>query len=302
MLTSARFGRRLVPRGADGILSLAFVAAANLTVLAGCQKQDEHAPFVAGCESDCKPTPGITIGNSGTAGASAGGAAASDAGFTAGALTGQVLALTDDTFSQGALFAQSATISADGASGTPVSGTWNGVDPFALSGLAVSATNWVRVVPSNVQGDALLTIQAVQTNATDSADLFVVDSAAIDTVLTAVSAVPAAGLGQVVLFFRNAGTGAPLSGVQAAMKPPIVAQVGAYATTRGWVLQDDTTTTSAKGLVVFGNVSLPTGGSTTQTVTVSRPATATTAAVSGGEFSVQVAEGAVTLATVGLKL
>jgi hypothetical protein len=80
------------------------------------------------------------------------------------------------------------------------------------------------------------------------------------------------------------------------------AETPAYATTRGWVLQDDTTTTGAKGLVVFGNVSLPTGGSTTQTVTVSRPATATTAAVSGGEFSVQVAEGSVTLATVGLKL
>lgn len=300
MLTSARFARRVATRDAQLILC-SVVLAAGVSLLAGCQKQDEHAPFAAGCESDCKPTPGITIGSNGTAAGGAGGAAASDAGFTAGALSGQVLALADDTFSQGTLFAQSATISADGASGTPVSATWNGVDPFALSGLAVSATNWVRVVPSNVQGDALPTIQAVQTNATDSADLFVVDSAAIDSVLTAVSAVRAPGLGQVVLFFRNAGTGAPLSGVQAVMKG-MASEVGAYATTHGWVLQDDTTTTSAKGLVVFGNVSLPTGGSTTQTITVSRPATATTAAVSGGQFSVEVAEGTVTLATVGLKL
>lgn len=300
MLNSARFGRTVATRGAKFTISFALVAA-SLTLLTGCQKQDEHAPFAAGCESDCKPTPGITIGSSGTAAGGAGGAAASDAGFTAGELSGQVLALTDDTFSQGTLFAQSATISADGASGAPVSGTWNGADPYALSGLAVSATNWVRVTPTNVQGDALPTIQAVQTNATDSADLFVIDAAAIDSVLIAVSAVRAPGLGQVVLFFRNAGTGAPLSGVQAVMKNN-AAETAAYAATSGWVLQDDTTTTSAKGLVVFGNVSLPTGGSTTQTVTVSRPATATTAAVSGGQFSVQVAEGAVTLATVGLKL
>jgi hypothetical protein len=300
VLTSARFARRVATRDAKLTACSAILAAAAI-LPAGCQKQDEHAPFAAGCESDCKPTPGITIGNNGMAAGGAGGAVATDGGFTAGALSGQVLALADDTFSQGTLFAQSATISADGASGTPVSASWNGVDPFALSGLAVSATNWVRVVPSNVQGDALPTIQAVQTNATDSADLFVVDSAAIDSVLTAVSAVRAPGLGQVVLFFRNAGTGAPLSGVQAVMKNN-AAETPAYATTRGWVLQDDTTTTGAKGLVVFGNVSLPTGGSTTQTVTVSRPATATTAAVSGGEFSVQVAEGSVTLATVGLKL
>jgi hypothetical protein len=300
VLTSARFARRGASRGAKVTLWLAFLAG-NAAFVAGCQKQDERAPFAAGCETDCKPTPGITIGSSGTAAGGAGGATAADGGFVAGELSGQVLALTDDTFSQGTLFALSATISADGANGAPVSATWNGVDPYTLSGLAVSATNWLRVVPTNVQGDALPTIQAVQTNATDSADLFVVDSAAIDSVFTAVSAVRAAGLGQVVLFFRNAGTGAPLSGVQAVMKNN-AAETPAYATTRGWVLQDDTTTTGAKGLVVFGNVSLPTGGSTTQTVTVSRPATATTAAVSGGEFSVQVAEGSVTLATVGLKL
>jgi hypothetical protein len=155
------------------------------------------------------------------------------------------------------------------------------------------------VAPSNVQGDALPTIQAVQTNATDMADLFVVNSAAIEGVLTAVSTTRAAGLGQVVLFFRNAGTGAPLSGVQAVMR---ASEAPAYAAASGWVIQDDTTTTSAKGLVLFGNVDLPAPGSTTQTVTVSRPATPTTAAIAGGQFSVKVVEGAVTVATVGVKL
>jgi hypothetical protein len=222
-----------------------------------------------------------------------------DAGFEAGTLTGNVLALADDSFSRTAAFMQPASVSADGASGRAVSGTWNGTTPYQLSGVAVAATNWVLASPSNAQGDALPTMQAVQTDATDTADLFVVDSAVIDSVLTAVSALRGPALGQVVLFFQNAGTGAALSGVRADM---IAAEVPAYSATSGWVLADDTTTTSASGLVVFGNVTLPTGGSTTQTVTVSRPATATASAISGGKFSVKVVEGTVTLATIGVRL
>jgi hypothetical protein len=222
-----------------------------------------------------------------------------DAGFDAGTLTGNVLALADDSFSHTAAFTQAASVSADGSSGRTVSGAWNGTVPYQLSGLAVADTNWVLVSPANAQGDAMPTLQAVQTDATDTADLFVVDSAVIDSVLTAVSASRAPAFGQVVLFFRNAGTGAALSGVRADMT---ASEVPAYAATSGWVLADDTTTTNASGLVVFGNVTLPTGASTTQTVTVSRPATATTTAISGGQFSVKVVEGAVTLATIGVKL
>jgi hypothetical protein len=150
-----------------------------------------------------------------------------------------------------------------------------------------------------VQGDALQTFQAVQTNATDTADLVVIDSAVIDGVLTAVSTTRAPALGQVVLFFRNAGTGAALAGIKADMN---ASEAPAYAAPSGWVLQDDTTLTTSSGLVVFGNVTVPVGGNTTQTVTVSRPATATTAAVSGGQFSVRVVEGAVTLASIDVQL
>ena len=271
-------------------------------VAAGCQKEDDHPAYAAGCQSDCTPFPPIGIGVGASAGG-AGGGAATDAGFDAGTLRGTVSALIDDSFSRATAFTRTATITADGASGSPVTGTWNGMDPFALSGVSIVPTNWLRVAPGDVQGDALPTVQAVQTNATDTADLVVINAAAIDAVLNAVSATRAPALGQVVLFFRNAGTGVALSGIRATMALS-AAEATAYAagTATGWVIQDDTTVTNASGLVVFGNVTLPTGGNTTQTVTVSRPATATTPAIAGGQFAVRVVEGAVTLASVSVKL
>lgn len=250
-----------------------------------------------GCTSDCKPTIGISIGSGSGGGNPV--TTPDDAGFDAGTLTGSVRALSDESFTHAVPFIQSATVSADGAAGTAVSAIWNGSDAYQLSGVAVAATNWVSVAPDAIQGDALPTLQAVQTNATDAADLLVVDSAVVDSVLTQVLAIRSSALGQVVLFFRNAGTGAPLAGVQAVMRS---AEAPAYAAASGWVLQDDTTTTNTSGLVVFGNVTLPVAGSTTQVVTVSRPATATTGAISGGQFAVKVVEGAVTLASIGVQL
>ena len=280
--------------------SLWALALASCWFAAGCQNEDDHPAYAAGCQIDCTPAPPIGIGVGVSAGGTGGGAA-TDAGFDAGTLRGTVSALIDDSFSRAAAFTRSATVTADGASGNPVTGTWNGSDPFALSGVSVVPTNWLRVAPGDVQGDALPTVQAVQTNATDTADLVVINAAAIDAVLMAVSATRAPALGQVVLFFRNAGTGAALSGIRASMTLS-AAEATAYAAATGWVIQDDTTVTNASGLVVFGNVTLPTGSSTTQTVTVSRPATATTPAVAGGQFAIKVVEGAVTLAGVSVKL
>jgi hypothetical protein len=271
------------------------LALAGCVLTAGCQKED-RAPYAAPCETDCKPTIGIAIGSgSGTVTTPV-----TDAGFDAGTLGGSVLLLADQTFARATTYTKSATVTADGSSGTSVSAAWDGVNPYALTGVAVVPTNWISVSPNAAQGDELVTLQSVQTNATDSADLSVVEASVIDEILTAVSA-PSRGpaLGQVVLFFRNAGTGAALSGVRAVMT---ASEAPAYAAASGWVLQDDTTTTNSSGLVVFGNVELPPAGSTTQVVTVSRPASATMPAVSGGQFSVKVVEGAVTLASVAVQL
>ncbi len=268
------------------------------TLTQACSQSDTHPPYAAGCTSDCKPGAGISIG-SGTPSSGGTGTTPTDAGFNAGTLTGNVVLLNDETFTRAAAFAQAASVEGQAASGGFVSGQWNGSAPYTVSGLAVSDTNWVTVTPGNAQGDALPTIQAVQTDATDTADLAVVDQTTLNAVLTAVASTRAPALGQVILFFRNAGTGAALSGIQATMT---ASEAPAYAQTNGWAIQDDTTVTSSSGLVVFGNVTTPTGGSTTQTVSVVRPATATTAAANGGTFAVQVVGGAVTLASIGVKL
>jgi hypothetical protein len=266
------------------------------TWVAGCQKQADRAPFAAGCESDCMPVSGVAIG-SGTSTPIT--IPVGDAGFDAGTLTGNVLLLADDTFRQAVSFANAATVSGDGTAGTSVTAPWDGADPYQLTGVAVAPVNWVQVTPTELQGDAVPTIQAVATNATGSADLAVVDGTVIDGVLTAVSQARAPDLAQVVVFLRSAGTGAPLVGVRAVLTQ---SSAPAYSVASGWVLQDDTTTTSSSGLVVFGNVDLPLAGASTQIVTLDRPATVTTPAAAGGQFAVKVVAGAVTLVTLEAQL
>jgi hypothetical protein len=274
------------------------VALVSGAVVAGCQKQADLAPFAPGCQTDCKPPTIVAIGSgSGSDGTIT--TPTPDAGFDAGTLTGSVVELNEATFTQTTAFTQTATVAADGATGTSVSGMWDGTNPYTLSGVSVAVTNWVSVTPSAAQGDALPTFQAVETDATDTADLAVVNSAVIDGILLDVSATRAPAFGQVVMFFRNAGTGESLSGIHAVMN---ASAAPAYAAASGWVLMDDTTVTNSSGLVMFGNVDLPAAGSTTQIVNIDRPATTTTAAISGGTFAVKVVEGAVTIATVGVQL
>jgi len=210
-------------------------------------------------------------------------------------LTGQVLQLTDESFINTALFSKTATVSADGSSGGTVTGTWDGADPYTLNGVASELTNWASVKPDAAQGDAMLTYQAVATSTVSMSDLNVVSATTLDAVFTAVSAIRSPVFGQVVLFFRSKGTGAPLAGLRVTIT---TAQVAAYASSSGWTLDDGTAVTDASGLVVFGNVE--TAG--VQTVTVSRAATATAVAVQGGTFPVKVVEGAATLANVSVQL
>jgi len=129
--------------------------------------------------------------------------------------------------------------------------------------------------------------------------LALVSSTTLDAVFTAVAALRSPAFGQVALFFRSTGTGAPLAGLRVTMT---AAQVAAYASSTGWTLDDGTAVTDASGLVVFGNVETTAANGSTQTVTISRAATATAAAVPGGTFPVKVVEGAATLANVNVQL
>jgi hypothetical protein len=284
------------PRASWRILAVPASLALALTLAVGCQKKDDHPPYLADCETNCSPLPGISIGT----GTSAGGGSSnpiSDAG--PGTLTGQVLLLSDQTFAQGMLFSGGAIVSADGASGSPVTGTWNGIDNYEIDSVAREATNWVSVKPNLAQGDALLTYQAVRTSTTDTVNLAVVSATTLDAIFNALSA-PARSpnFGQVVLFFRSSGTGTPLAGLHVAMT---AAALAAYRSGTTWVEDDGTAVTDTNGLVLFGNVELA-NATGTQPVTVTKAATASTGAVNAGTFAARVVEGAVSIATVDVAL
>lgn len=263
---------------------------------AGCQKED-HPPYATGCVSNCTPLLGVSLG--GSTPAAGGSGTVTDAGI--GTLTGDVVQLTDATFANATPFAKTGTVSAVGASVATVSAPWDGVNAYALTNVASLSPNWVSVQPDDAQGDAQLTYQAVDTSAVSTANLAVVSGGVLDAIITDGQTVRSPDSGQVVLFFRSAGTGALLSGLHVAM---VSAQAAIYATTvaPGWVLDDGTAATSSSGLVVFANVDTTNSSGGTQVVTVGRLATATTPAVDGGTFAVKVVAGAVTLASVSVQL
>lgn len=234
---------------------------------------------------------------------SSGGGSSVDPGSDAGTgtLEGRVLLLTDRSFAKGALFNQGATITADGANGSPVKGVWKGVDPFdpfVLDGVARVTSNWVSVQPDQVGGDALPTYQALQTYQITSADLALVSATTLDTVFNAVSTLRSANAGQVVVFFRSAATGTPMAGLHVTMTS---AQAGIYASATGWTLDDGEAVTDQSGLVLFGNVD-PAAAGTTRLVTVTRAATSTLPAAAAGQFAIKVVSGAVSIASLGIQL
>jgi hypothetical protein len=283
----------LSPNSAATALTSACLVLALSAFAVGCQKQDDHPPFAPACLKNCQPTPGISIGSS--PGVPTTPVPSGQDGGT-GTLTGQVLLLTDQSFINATLYAKTASVSADGTAATTATGTWDGATPYMLDGVASELTNWVYAKPDEAQGDALATYQAVATSAVSMADLTLVSSTTLDAVFTDVAALRSPIFSQVVLFFRSAGTGAPLAGLHVSLPS---AQVAAYASsTAGWTLDDGTAVTDATGLVVFGNVETTGANAALQTVTVNRAATASAAKT----FSVKVAEGAATIANVNVQL
>jgi hypothetical protein len=247
---------------------------------------------------NCPLLPGVGVGV-GTAGSTS---MTPDSDAGTGTLEGKVMLFTDAAFVTGSLYMDGATVTADGASGSPVTGTWKGVDPFdpfVLQGVARVSTNWISVEPDRVGGDALPTYQALQTYQVTSANLALVSATTLDSIFTAVSTLRSPSSGQVIVFFRSSGSGTPLSGLHVTMAN--AQEGGIYATAAGWVVDDGTAVTGPSGLVVFGNVG-PAAAGDTQLITVTRAATATTGATPAGQFPVKVVQGAVSIASLGVQL
>lgn len=284
-----RFPLRLAPVSAGRDLLLVGLLAA---LLPGCQKSDSHPPFIGACDSDCSHLPGVVV-NAGSGGSAA--LPVSDAGPTS--LSGQVLLLSDDSFARATLFTARATVSADGANGSPVTADWDGVDPYELDGVAPAETSWIGVKPDLVGGDALLTYQAVRTNSVQKVDLAVVSSAVLDGIFNAVSAIRDPNSATLVLFLHSAGTGKPLAGLHVTATR---ASTVAYKAGNTWSLDAGNAVTDSSGLVLLGNVDVK--ASAIQTVTVTRAATASSPAVDGGQFALKAVQGSASIATASVEL
>lgn len=272
------------------------LAALFLTAASGCQKSDDHPAFLA-CDPDCAPPTYVSIG---TGSPSSGGSSSNVGDAGPGTLTGQVLLLNDATFAVGTLYPSGATVSADGADGTPVSAAWDGSNNFLLQNVTKEATNWISVKPTRV-GDPLLTYQAIDTTDLDTVNVAMVSGTTLDAVIDSASLLRSASEGQVVLTFQSKGTHLPLAGLHVAMAQAENALYHTATTTVPWLVDDGTAITDQSGLVVFVNVA-PGNAAGTQSVIVTKAATTTAAAVNGGTFAIKVAEEAVTVASVPVQL
>ncbi len=131
-------------RVARQMLAAPALIALALTQAVGCQKKDDRPPFPR-LRQRLQPAAGISIGT----GSPGGGSSVNPTGDAGpGTLSGQVFVLSDQSFALGALYTTGATVTADGASGTPVSTNWDGIDDYSLAGVAKLATNWVSVKPT----------------------------------------------------------------------------------------------------------------------------------------------------------
>jgi len=170
-------------------------------LLAGCQKSDDHPPFAPACEINCAILPPISVGGGGAGAPSTGGD--TDAGT--GTLAGKVLLLDDESFASTTVYPERATVTADGANGTPVTAIWDGTTPYLLEGVQRVATSWIRIEPEQSARDPLLTYQAVATNRVTQADVGLVSAATLDRIFNAVSELRSPVSGQVILFFHDDG-------------------------------------------------------------------------------------------------
>jgi hypothetical protein len=221
-----------------------------------CQEPEPHPPLVEPCDSGKRCSLGLgqvgspptSTGGNGAGGGSTGG----NAGAGGGVLHGTVVDLVDDNFVTSLPFADLATIEAQSTTGAVISASWNGRDPFLLSGVESSPLTWISVRPSSGTAN-LRTLHPVATNIERTVDLGLARADVIDGILGILS-VPAQrtpGSAQIVLVF-TVTSGASMVGATGVSVKLADSQLAAYESNGVW--SSDAVGTGISGLAILGNV------------------------------------------------
>lgn len=232
------------------------LAALVLAAGAGCSDDPKHAPLIDPCDgNNCPVLGGLGTGSpgtgSGTGGAGNGTGGSGGIAGNLGNFTGTVVDLVDDTFRTSIADTQPAIVEAQGSSVALVSAEWNGIDPFALSGVQTALdVAWLSVRPKN--GNASIrTLTPVSPGLVSNVVLPLIQTDVIDAIFQGLStaATRTAGTGQLVVSFVSKQTGTGVPGVKVTASSSALV---AYRTGGAW--STDSTQTDSSGLVLVGNV------------------------------------------------
>ncbi|HEY8946639.1 MAG TPA: hypothetical protein VIM73_20445 [Polyangiaceae bacterium] len=264
-------------------------------VLLGCQEEEpERPPPLPPCVgATCVPRGGVAPPSS-SGGSGEGAFGGADAGGDAGAggandsLEGSVLEFVDDQFESSVTFTGTATLVAEGARGGTTTASWDGADPFQLSGFEQEqGLTWVLVSPAPNRG-VLPTLHPVPTGNVRRADLGLVRTDNLDLILLLLT-VPLERLperAQLVLRFTDPeSTTGGAEGVRVVSSD---AEFISYAVEGTW--SDLETATDQSGLVLLGNLSAPPFPGSTKRLSLAGALT--------GTLEVRVAAGAVSVVEV----
>jgi hypothetical protein len=251
------------------------------------------------CVGDCGLPPGLGSGLPPTDGGDGGPGEGGTSG-TGVVLTGTVQQINDETnFVTTGPFTSTATLQAEGADGTTVTGMWDGSNPFALQGVVSAAPAWVLTTPLNAAAvDALPAMEPVNTNSPNAqgvvtANIGLVRSTTIDAIfsLTTTPISNDTTKGQIILRLvdKTSTSAMPpaLSGVSVSVPSAQVILYGASGS-----FSDVANATDPTGVVVLANVGA-----------ASWPGALVSVEFSGtrsGGAQIRAVTGAVTLTTLGL--
>jgi hypothetical protein len=201
-----------------GVLGTRVAALVGLGVAAfsACQEPDDRPPR-GGCVENCPKTPPVGSGGAGGTGSNLDAGVSDVPADASVTLTGTVQVFAGDDFVNRIPFQAQAEVRGESPSGGEVTSSWDGTNPFQLSGVRFGRDVWVSVLPSLAPEEVMPTLLQVDTTLTDPVTLPLVRGVTLDTIFALLTAptTRAAGAGQVVLsFVDDTSQPAPIAGVR----------------------------------------------------------------------------------------